>query len=349
MPDIVGDIDIEGRRILAVDDEPLNLELLEAILVPEGYRMDRADGGPSALDQVRQAPPDLILLDVMMPVMNGYELCAAIRADAGIPYIPIVFLTAAHTGVDHLVKGLGIGGDDYVCKPFDHFELLSRIRAALRIKVLYDSLVRTKQELSRYVSLSTLRMLERRNLGTPAASGQISEVAVLFSDIRGFTHIAEDRDPAAVFHMLNTLLGRQMQVIRDHGGIIDKLSGDEIMAIFEGPDMAPDALRTACAIRRVLREDPACDWEDETGVGIGIACGPVYVGSLGSEVFKDFTVIGNTVNIAARLCGVAKKFQILFTEATRALAASSGLRHRPIGRARLKGISRPMPVYELLD
>jgi len=338
-----------GCRILVVDDYPLNLELVEAMLSTEGYRIDTAIDGASALEQVRAEPPDLILLDVMMPGMDGYEVCTTIRSDESLPYIPIVFLTAVHTEPNSLVHGLEIGGDDYIRKPFDDFELVSRIRAALRVKVLHDDLIRTKAALSRYVSTPTVQMVEKAHPDRPEANGEIANVTVLFSDIRGFTHIAEEEKPARVFRMLNDLLGRQMKVIREFGGIIDKLNGDEIMAVYEGPEMAVNALRTAAGIRRVLCDNRAIAKDDWAGVGIGIASGPVFVGSLGTDVFKDYTVIGNTVNIAARLCGVASKFQILFTEDTHSLIATPDLQYRRISGVRLKGLSEPQPIYELLD
>ena len=148
-----------AKVILAVDDEPTNLKLLEATLIPEGYVVDTATNGQEALDKVRTTKPDLILLDIMMPDMDGYQVCERIRGDTSLPYIPVIFLTAMRTDQKDMIHGLDIGGDDYVLKPFDTFELLSRIRAALRVKELYDELALTKTELSRYVSLSTLKMV----------------------------------------------------------------------------------------------------------------------------------------------------------------------------------------------
>ena len=149
------------QKILIVDDEPRNLRLLEAILMPEGYETDSAENGRKAVDKALSFAPDLILLDVMMPEMDGYQACKAIRENQSIPYIPIIFLTAMEIDQKDIVHGLDMGGDDYVKKPFVTVELISRIRAALRVKKLYDELARTKAELARYVSLSTLRMAER--------------------------------------------------------------------------------------------------------------------------------------------------------------------------------------------
>lgn len=336
------------KKILAVDDEPINLKLLEAILVPEGYIVETTTSGQEALDMIKSIKPSLILLDVIMPGMDGYQVCEKIRADTSISYIPIIFLTAMQTSQKDVIHGLDIGGDDYIRKPFDTFELLSRIRAVFRVKNLYDELILTKAELSRYVSLSTLRMVEQVTSREDIPVGETKDVAVLFSDIRGFTNISENMNPQEVFEMLNLYLSKQIKVVQDYHGIIDKLSGDEIMAVFEGPDMVSNALQCASAIVKTLCTSKSCQSADWIGVGIGINAGPVYVGSLGSETMKDYTVIGNTVNIAARLCGLAKKFQILLTDTTKNLIQGKEFRYRPVGKVSLKGISVPMEVFEFM-
>jgi len=217
------------------------------------------------------------------------------------------------------------------------------------VKDLYDKLILTKAELSRYVSLSTVQMVEKTTSGEATQAGQTADVTVLFSDIRGFTNIAENMNPQNVFEMLNLSLSRQINVIEDHHGIIDKLTGDEIMAVFEGPDMARNALQCGIDIVKALcRSEPnqAGDW---AGVGIGINTGPVYIGSIGSETMKDYTVVGNTVNIAARLCGFAKKFQILFTESTTELIEGYGFHSRSLGKIPVKGVTSPGEAFELIQ
>jgi len=336
------------KVILAVDDELMNLQLLEAVLVPKGFRLETATSGEEALDKIKPVYPDTILLDVMMPGMDGYTVCEKIRADTTLPYIPIIFLTAKHKDPKDMIHGLDIGGDDYIGKPFNPSELLSRIRSALRLKELFDKLSKTKAELSRYVSLSTLEMVEKSTSGDMLKAGETRDVTVLFSDIRGFTNITEHMDPKKVFEMLNLYLSKQIEVIEKHHGIIDKLSGDEIMAIFEGSQMVKNALHCGAAIVRALFDSEACVIDDWVGVGIGINTGPVYVGSIGSETIKDYTVVGNTVNIAARLCGYANKFQVIFSEYTKKFIEDEDLSHRSTGKISLKGIRIPVEVFELL-
>jgi adenylate cyclase len=338
-----------GKVILAVDDEPFNLDLLEAVLLPEGYTVEMATSGGETLDKIKQVNPDLILLDVMMPDMDGYEVCGRIRADTTLSYIPIIFVTAKHKDPKDMIHGLDIGGDDYIGKPFNPPELLSRIRSALRFKELFDRLSRTKSELSRYVSLSTMELVEKSISGEMLKAGETRDVTILFSDIRGFTSLSENMDPQKVFEMLNLYLSKQIKVIEQHHGIIDKLTGDEIMAIFEGPDMVKNALRCGASIVETLCGAEQCVGDDWVGVGIGINTGPVYVGSIGSETIKDFTVIGNAVNVAARLCGSAKKFQVIFSEYTKSYIEDEGFEYQSAGKIALKGIREPVEVFELLQ
>lgn len=340
---------MENRKILVVDDKPKNIKLLEARLAPEGCIIEGTLSGQEALLKIKASIPDLILLDVVMPGMSGYQVCEKIRSDPSIPYVPIIFLTASMITRKDLIYGLDIGGDDYLRKPFDSLELFSRIRAALRVKDLYDKLARAKSELARYVSLSTLHMVEKVTSGEIIGAGQSAEVTVLFSDIRGFTNITERMDPKEIFEMLNLYLSKQMEVIEDHDGIIDKLTGDEVMAVFEGPDMAKNALRCAIAITRALRGLEIQQRNGWIGVGIGINTGPVYVGSIGSERMKDYTVVGNTVNMAAKLCASARKFQVLFTESTNRLLAGEKFNYQPVGKFSLNVNNSPATVFEMVE
>jgi len=154
-------------------------------------------------------------------------------------------------------------------------------------------------------------------------------------------------NPEKVFEMLSPYLSKQIRVVEDHHGIIDKLSGDEVMAVFEGSDMAQNALQCGIAIAKALCSPEACQGVGWLGVGIGINTGPVCIGSIGSETMRDYTVVGNTVNIAAKLCGFAGKFQILFTESTLKLIEGKGFQYRSLGKIALKGIVSPVEAFEL--
>lgn len=337
-----------AERILVVDDFALNIELLKEILTPVGYAVDSAERGEQALDIVFTDPPDLILLDVMMPGMNGYEVCRRIRKNTALPYVPIIYITASELEQKHVLEGLNAGGDDYIRKPFEIAELLARISSCLRVKALYDELAKTKAELSRYVSLSTRRMVEKKiQLNQSETFDRDAYVTILFSDIRGFTQISEGMAPADVFAKLNTNIGKQLKIIETYNGIIEKLNGDEVMAVFDGPDMGDNALGCAREIIQELSKSELNGKSDVFNVGIGINTGNIYLGSLGNEFFRDYTVIGNTVNIAARLCGLADKFQVLFTETTRTSLGQGQLGFQTIGKKMLKGLSNPIEVFKL--
>jgi class 3 adenylate cyclase len=334
-------------KILIVDDFSMNISLLKEILIPVGYTVDSAESGEEALDKVLTDPPDLILLDVMMPKMNGYEVCRRIRGNKSLPYIPIIYITASELQQENVIEGLDAGGDDYVRKPFDIAELLERIISCLRVKDLYDKLAKTKSELSRYVSLSTLRMVENkiRNINAEPQDRD-AYVTILFSDIRGFTQIAEGMAPSDVFAKLNTNIRKQLKIVAKYQGIIEKLNGDEVMAIFDGPDMSDNALGCAIEIIQELSKTEHDTESDIFHVGIGINTGQIYLGSLGNEFFKDYTVIGNTVNIAARLCGLADKLQVLFTENTLTSLSQEKFIFQSIGKKMLKGLSKPIEVFK---
>jgi PAS domain S-box-containing protein len=227
-------------------------------------------------------------------------------------------------------------------------ELLSKIGAAMRVKELYDDLGKVMSELSRYVSPPTMEVAEKVATGKEVGTGEIVDITVLFSDIRGFTRFTENMDPAEVFKMLNLYLSVQIKIVEEYHGIIDKLTGDEVMAVFTGPDMAMNALQCGGTIMKTLSNPQFQIGKEWIGVGIGINTGPAYIGSVGSETRKDHTVVGTTVNVAARLCGYAQKFQVILSENTKGLSAGSGFDCRSVGKVNLKGLRAPIEVFELI-
>jgi PAS domain S-box-containing protein len=227
-------------------------------------------------------------------------------------------------------------------------ELLSKVRATVEIKDLYDDLTKIMSELTHYVSTPTVEAAQKIAKGKMADTGEIVQVTVLFSDIRGFTSFTENMDPIEVFKMLNLYLSVQIRIVEGYHGIIDKLTGDEVMAVFTGPDMAINALHCAREIIRTLSDFHFQTGKEWSGVGIGINTGPAYIGSIGSETRKDHTVIGTTVNVAARLCGYAQRFQAIFPESTMRLAAGNAFEYRSAGKVTLKGLSAPIEIFELV-
>jgi adenylate cyclase len=325
--------------ILLVDDDPGNLFLLEALLRSHGYSTQSAKSGVEALAIARLEQPSLILLDVMMPGMDGFEVCRELRADTQLQATPVIFLTALSDEQSHLM-GLQVMGDDYFTKPVDQRLLLTKIASTLQLKQLREAQGQvTAKPLSAQPSQSTPApgepkqqnetvqqvndaLLDKLRLFVPdqllsriAPAGLDSiqvgnateaEVTILFSDIREFTAIAESQPASETFDWLNAFFKRMDEAIKTHHGFIDKYLGDAIMAVFDRTHHhAQDALTAAIAMQQTLSEfnrgRTRFNLEDPIRIGIGIHTGQAIIGTLGSEQRMDSTVIGDVVNTAARL------------------------------------------------
>jgi class 3 adenylate cyclase len=344
-------------RILAVDDKPHNVRLLQGMLTPHGYEVIPAYDGRQALELVRQNPPDLIITDVIMPGMDGFELTRILRAQPESEAIPILMLTALREMTDK-TKGLEAGADDFLSKPFSQVELLARSRSLLRIKQLHDELqlknALLERVLMRYISKDVAREIltdTERNL---QLGGHTRDISVLFADIRGFTAFSEQREASQVTQMLNLIFSALSPLVFEHSGTLDKYLGDAIMAFYGAPiasaDSAAQAVRTAWAMQQRfarLREETPALAESRLGLGIGIFTGAAVVGNIGSERMMNYTVIGNTPNTARRLQETAQPGQILIDKATyQAVKALAVL--RPTKPLHLKGRSQPVKAYEVL-
>lgn len=340
---------VRYEKILLVEEKSEEREILAAVLGSEGYIVETVATAEEAWDKVKSFAPDLVLLDAILQGMKGYDFCRALRQDTAFPYTPVILFTPVKIDQQEYSRGIESGADGYMEKPFDYPELLSKMRILLRIKSLYDELSETRAELARYVSLPALRSVEMKVKEGVTFDSEQREATVLFSDLRGFTSAVARMEQGEVFRMLNQCLVRQIKVIEEHRGIVDKLSGDEIMAVFEGAEMAENALRCGKEITAVMSDSEKYPDGLELGVGVGINTGQVSVGNLGSETFKKFTAIGHTVNLAARLCGMAQRSQVLFTESTRVLVADKGFSCESLGRVSLKGLAEPIEVFVLKD
>ena len=313
-------------KVLVVDDDVQNAELLEAYLTSMAdYEVIVAHDGLEALERVEAESPDLILLDIMMPGLDGYQVCARLKGDQSTQFIPIVMVTALH-GTEERIKALEVGADDFLSKPFNIYELLARVKSLMRIKHLHDEL-ETKNELlfkilNRYVAHEVSSLIlddPERHL---KLGGENRKVTVLFADIRGFTKFSETHSPTRVVEILNTIFSELTQVVFKWKGTFDKYLGDAVMAFYGAPVSYEDdtwrAIQTAWELRQVFA-DLARSWKDDElvdlGLGIGLHSGEVVVGNIGSERMMDYTVIGDTANVARRLQEVATKEQILISEA----------------------------------
>jgi class 3 adenylate cyclase len=342
-------------KILAVDDNKQNLLVLTKALTAANYEVITASDGPRALDLVQSDSPDLILLDVVMPGMSGYEVCEKIRADEASGRLPIVMLTALHE-VSHRIRGIEAGADDFLSKPFNREELLTRVRSLLRIKTLYDD-IETKNRLlrtlfGRYVSEEIAADIVANPVRHLKLGGEKREVTILFGDLRGFTSLAESIAPEDAVDILNVFLSQVVDVVFAHDGSLDKFRGDGFMAFFGAPmchdDDPATAVRCALALQERLKEVTFANFPNlRLHLGIGINTGTVIAGNIGSERRADYTVIGDEVNVAQRFESNAGPGQILITGATYE-RVKEHVEARELGVLRISGRQDGVLAYDVL-
>jgi class 3 adenylate cyclase len=319
-----------------------------------GHNVLEAANGIDALKLAQSRLPDLILLDVTMPGMSGFDVCARLKSDEQTQGIPVVMLTAL-SDVDHRVQGLKLGADDYLSKPFNPRELEERVRTRLRSKVETDELrsmqatIRTTFE--RFVSPSVVEQL-LRDPAQVQLGGKLQTVTVLFADLEGFTSISEYTEPVKLLTILNLYHTMMVSMIREHGGTVDKFMGDGVMALYntplEQPDHARRAVMTAQHIRWVLGEfHRQFESEYQMQVNFGIHTGLAVVGNVGAPDMMNYTALGDTVNLAARLQGLSSGGQILISNATYDHLRDEVLT-RAIGEMKVKGRMESVMTYEVL-
>src|SRR5512137_830766 len=322
-----------SSRILIVEDAPANIQALSSTLKDKGYQISVATNGRQALEVVARLRPDLILLDVMMPEMDGFETCRRLKESAATNDIPVIFLTA-RTETTDIVQGFELGAVDYVAKPFNAHELLARVNAHLTIDQLRRSLAGKNAELARahelvrrafgrYVSeevaASILKSPEGLELG-----GEEREVTILMSDLRGFTALAARLTPHEVIEFLNLYLEAMVDVISRHEGTIDEIIGDAILVIFGAPvacdDHAAKAVACGLAMQLAMAEVNrrlTAKGTVELEMGIGIHTGRVIVGNIGSLRRTKYAAVGSNVNLAGRIESFTTGGQLLISESTR--------------------------------
>ena len=358
-------------RILVVDDTAQNRRLMEAVLSPLGYAVSGAASGREALEMVVAEVPDLVLLDIVMPEMDGYQVCRALRADPATQMVPIIMLTSS--GDQDKVGAIEAGADDFIARPFDQPELLARVRSLLRIKEYHDTVQAQAAELAdlnrtlesrvsaQVDELEHLGRL-RRFLSPQLADVVVSEgnntlldshrreITVVFCDLRGFTAFSETAEPEEVMAVLGEFHTELGQLIFEYGGTLERFAGDALMMFFNDPFPCPDpplqAVRMALAMQARVAE-LRVGWQKrghDLAMGVGIAVGYATLGRIGFEGRYDYGAVGSVVNLAARLCGEALGGQILLAD--RAFAAvEATVAAEPMGALTLKGFHRPVQAY----
>jgi class 3 adenylate cyclase len=353
---------------LVVDDNAANVDILRARLAANGYEILSATDGEQALQAVREHQPDLVLLDVMMPKMDGIEVCRRLRADMSIPFVPIILVTAKSEPKD-VVAALEAGGDEYLTKPVDQAALVARVKSMLRIKALQDTIRewnRTLEErvdeqlvqlerlgrLKRFFSPQLAELIIAGGAEDPLKSHR-REVVVVFLDLRGFTAFAETTEPEEIMGVLREYHAQMGQVILAHEGTLERFAGDGMMVFFNDPVPVPDAAARAVRMVLAMRErltELTAKWRKrgfDLGFGAGIAQGYATIGAVGFEGRWDYGAIGNVTNLAARLCGEARPGQILIAQ--RVLASVEELVEvEAVGELELKGMSKAVSAFNLV-
>jgi adenylate cyclase len=322
-----------SSRILVVDDTPANIQTLTGTLKGRGYQISVATNGRQALEVLGRLRPDLILLDVMMPEMDGFETCRRIKASEQWRQIPVIFLTARTETAD-LVQGFELGAVDYVAKPFNAHELLARVSTHLTLDELRRNLAQKNAELARahelvrhafgrYVSEEVATRILQSPEGLELG-GEEREVTILMSDLRGFTALASRLAPQQVIGILNLYLESMVEVIGRYDGTIDEIIGDAILVIFGAPvacaDHAEKAVACALAMQLAMsgvNQRLAAQGASDLEMGIGIHSGPVIVGNIGSLRRTKYAAVGSNVNLAGRIESLTTGGQILISEHTR--------------------------------
>jgi class 3 adenylate cyclase len=340
----------ERAKILIVDDEPFNVDYLEQELEDFGYDTISARHGQEALEKVAAESPDLILLDIMMPLMDGFTVCRTLKENDDTRLIPIVMMTALGS-VEDRIKGIAAGADDFLTKPVDERELQARLHTTLRLKATVDrklgELRGIKDHFAKFVPEAVKRLVAA-NPDAPELAKRAQDVTVLFLDISGYTRLSERLAP----EQLNTLVERYFSTfldrIHDAGGDINETAGDGFMAIFQGPEHAVTAVDTALALLATTMALNAENPAQPLTVHMGLNSGTALVGSTRFEGMRGarwtFTASGAVTNLAARLAGLAKPGDILLGPET---AQRLGERY-PLQRLapeHLKNITNPVEVY----
>jgi adenylate cyclase len=360
--------------ILVVDDTASNIKLLDAVLTPRGYTVITAQNGHEAISRAADGTPDLILLDVVMPGMDGYEVCRRLRADPATAMLPVVMITAS--GDQDKVQAIDTGADDYITKPFNQSELLARIRSLLRIKFYHDTIQRQAAELAEWNQTLEQRVQEKveeverlgrlRRFLSPQLADVIlkagderlldshrREITVVFCDMRGFTAFAETAEPEDVTSVLREYHGAVGPLIHEYEGTLERFAGDGFMVFFNDPIPCEDAASRAVHMTIAMRSrvaELAEGWRrrgHQLDFGAGIAVGYATCGAIGFEGRFDYAAIGTVTNLAARLSGEAGGGQILISQRVYA-CLDKQIEAEAIGELNLKGFHTPIHAYNVV-
>jgi class 3 adenylate cyclase len=336
-----------ARTILIADDDSSARTFLQSILEREGYDVIQSDSAEQALAVTRTLQIDGFVIDIEMPGMDGIALCRAIREIDRHRSTPIIFLTVSdhEDAVDSVFSA---GGDDFIVKPSSAAAVRRRLKSHLQRVEHAHRLEWFRGVLKQYVSKRTLDIVENSSVTGQLPPPQEQDLAICFTDMRGFTAFSEETEPSRLFALVSALLSDQVQIIHEFGGYVDKFGGDGVMAIFEGPDMVIQSCLCALRILETVRLKDVDATPHMHGFGIGIHAGRAVIGNIGSPEHLDYSAIGSAVNLAARLCGQAQAKSIVVSKTVRDMVADDSRLHFHSERqVPIRGIKDPVTVYTL--
>jgi class 3 adenylate cyclase len=364
----------DQRKILIADDSADVLETLADFLESSGYAICTAADGVEALAQIEREQPDLVLLDVVMPNMTGYEVCRRIRANPVTVFLPVILLTGMDANAER-INGIEAGADDFLSKPPSHPELLARVRSLIRIKQLHDTVQaqmrqlsewnrnleqRVQQQVAQLERLERLKRFFSPHLAELIVTGGAEDplkshrrhISVVCLDLRGFTMFAETNEPEEVMDVLWEYHSELGPLILQHEGTLERFTGDGMMVFFNDPVVVPNpeerAVRMAVAMREQIGKLQA-RWSKRgftLGFGAGITAGYATIGAIGFEGRRDYAAIGTVPNLAARLCDQAQAGQILTSQRLYS-AVEQWVEADSMGELSFKGIHRPLQTYNI--
>ncbi|HEX5809934.1 MAG TPA: adenylate/guanylate cyclase domain-containing protein [Anaerolineales bacterium] len=335
-------------KILIVDDEPFNVDYLEQELEDLNYDIVTARNGREALDRVRTELPDLILLDIMMPVMDGFAVLAQLKSDPVLRNIAVIIISAMND-LESVIKGIKQGAEDYLPKPFEPTLLHARISASLEKKSLRD------QQRRLFHTFATEEIAEELLKSGFSLGGRSMDATIMFADIRSFTTYTEQHEAAEVVELLNSYFACMFGPISSHGGIVNQIIGDGLMALFgtiqRNGNHRLQAVLTAVEMVNVLKDfnkSRALEGKVPINIGVGIASGVVIAGYAGTQHRATYTCVGDTVNLAARIESHTKVAgcPILIDGETRASLPES-IQVDALGEILFKGKTVPVQVYSV--
>jgi class 3 adenylate cyclase len=359
-------------RILVVDDIPQNVKLLADLLAVKGYEVTTATHGEEALASIAADPPDLVLLDVMMPGMTGYDVCRRVRADPATALLPIVLCTSLDPQAER-INGIAAGADDFLGKPINQPELFARVQSLLRIKRLHDQTVRQAEQLAQWSATLEQRVAEQvgenerlarlKRFFSPKLAEMIvgtggedplksrrREIVVVMCDLRGFTAFAETSEPEELMRTLGAYHAAMGRLVLEHDATLERFTGDGMMVFLGDPVPVENAAARGLALAVAMREASlalSAQWKKrgvDLGLGIGIAQGFATVGAIGFEGRIDYGAIGTVTNLAARLCQQAKAGDIVLSQRIHA-EVGDAIEAEDLGELQLHGFARPARAW----